>query len=333
MGISNIQYRDIMYEYDQKRMNNRRTMDARLDECIEKIPQIGQIQEQLIQLSMRQARAELLQPEEAARDLPAYKASMQKLIQQKADLLKQNGYPEDYLSPIYCCPDCKDTGYIDFKPCHCLLQAESDMLYANSNLADVLKEENFQSFDPTYYNDEVVDDNLSLTPRQNILRLKDICMDFILHFDNSYDNLIFYGPTGVGKTFLTHCIAKELLDSGHTVVYLTSLQLFDILEKNKFGRDEDSMTTNEQIAYLLNSDLMIIDDLGTELTNSFTNSQLYYFIEERHLQQRCTIFSTNLAFQELHNRYGERIFSRFTGYYNFCKIIGDDIRPIRRFQS
>ena len=85
MGISNIQYRDIMYEYDQKRMNNRRTMDARLDECIEKIPQIGQIQEQLIQLSMRQARAELLQPEEAARDLPAYKASMQKLIQQKAN--------------------------------------------------------------------------------------------------------------------------------------------------------------------------------------------------------------------------------------------------------
>lgn len=150
-------------------------------------------------------------------------------------------------------------------------------------------------------------------------------MDFIRNFDEEYDNLIFYGPTGVGKTFLTHCIAKQLLDTSHTVLYLTSLQLFDILEKNKFNK-EDASTSNEQISYIINSDLLIIDDLGTELVNSFTSSQLFYFIEERHMHRRSTIISTNLSFQELRDRYSERIFSRFTGYYNFYMIIGDDIR-------
>ena len=192
--------------------------------------------------------------------------------------------------------------------------------------------ENFETFRPEYYDDEQIDDNLSLTPRQNILKLKEICLDFIKHFDDSFDNLIFYGPTGVGKSFLTHCIAKELLDTGHTVIYLTSLELFDILEKNKFNRDDDT-ASNELISHLISSDLLIIDDLGTELTNSFTTSQLYYFIEERRLQQHATIFSTNLPFLEMHDRYGEHIFSRFTGYYHFCQIVGADIRTMKRFHA
>lgn len=331
MGMSNIQYRDIMFQYDQTRMNNQRELDRRTEGIIEKIPEIGEIQNQLIQLSLKQARLELLNPKNAAANSTEYESAMQELTQKKTELLIQNGYPKNYLSPIYTCESCKDTGYIEFKPCHCLLRVQSDLLYENSNLAEILNSENFDTFEPEYYDDKQVDENLSLTPRQNIIKLKELCLDFIAHFDDSYDNLIFYGPTGVGKTFLTHCIAKELLDTGHAVVYLTSLQLFDILEKNKFGKNEDAEVSSEQISHLLSSDLLIIDDLGTELTNSFTNSRLYYFIEERHLNQRATIFSTNLSFQELRVRYGERIFSRFTGYYNFCKIVGNDLRPLKRF--
>ena len=103
------------------------------------------------------------------------------------------------------------------------------------------------------------------------------------------------------------------------------MQLFDILEKNKFYKT-DEYINNEQVSYILNCELLIIDDLGTELANSFTTSQLYYFIEERHMKQKSTIISTNLSFQELRERYSERIFSRFTGYYNFYMIAGDDIR-------
>lgn len=333
MGVSKIQYRDIMYRYDQTRMRNQRILDKRMEQITDEIPAIGEIQEQLIHLSIRQAKLELLHPEDAAAENAQYKASMEELIQKKYHLLQEHGYPRDYLSPIYTCPDCKDTGYVDFKPCHCLLQAETRALYNSSNLADILSEENFETFQPEYYDDTQTDSNLSLTPRQNILRIREICLDFIAHFDDAYDNLIFYGAAGVGKSFLTHCIAKELLDSGHTVVYLTSLQLFDILEKNKFGKNEEEPVSNEQISHLLKSDLLIIDDLGTELTNSFTASQLYYFIEERRLQRRAMVISTNLSFQELHDRYGERIFSRFTGHYNFCKIIGEDIRPMKRFHG
>ena len=144
-------------------------------------------------------------------------------------------------------------------------------------------------------------------------------------FDKIYKNIIFYGETGVGKTFITHCIAKALLDTSHTVVYLTAPQLFDILETIKFGRNNEEQY-GSQISYILDSELLIIDDLGTELVNSFTSAQLYYFIEERHLNRKAVIISTNLSFQELRDRYNERIFSRFTGYYNFYMIAGEDIR-------
>jgi DNA replication protein DnaC len=333
MGISASQYGNIMEKYDRTRMKNQRILDERTASIHKEIPEIEKLQGEIIHLSFQQARSELLQPDSASSTAAQYMLHMKELAEKKQDLLEKHGYPRDYLSPIYSCPDCHDTGYIGSKPCHCLTKAQADFLYANANLSDILLEENFDTFRSDYYDDTTVDDNLSLTPKENITKLREICLDFIRHFDDAYDNLIFYGPTGVGKTFLTHCIAKELLDSGHTVVYLTSLQLFDILEKGRFGKGEESEQIQVKMDYLIHSDLLIIDDLGTELTNSFTTSELYHFIEERHLQQRSTILSTNLAFQELHDRYGERIFSRFTGYYNFCKIIGNDIRPLKRFRN
>ena len=299
MGISANQYGSIMDQYDRTRMKNQRILDQRTEALHKEIPELEELQGQIIQLSFQQARNELLQPEQAQSTAARYARHMQALFEKKQALLEEHGYPKDYLSPVYTCPDCHDTGYIDGRPCHCLTKAQADFLYANANLSDILLEENFDTFDSEYYDDTTVNDNLSLTPKENINKLKDICLDFIKHFDDAYDNLIFYGPTGVGKTFLTHCIAKELLDTGHTVVYLTSLQLFDILEKGRFGKDEESEQIRTKTDYLIHSDLLIIDDLGTELTNSFTISELYHFIEERHLQQKSTILSTNLTFQEL----------------------------------
>lgn len=325
MGISNTQYRDIMYEYDNIRMKNQRILDERYEELYKKIPELRKVQDEIIELSAAQARFELLHNEEAEQSNSEYLIKKQKLVERKLQLIKENGYPDDYLLAIYNCPDCKDTGYIGNKPCHCLKQHEIRSLYRSSNLMDVLETENFDTFNEKYYDDKEINENISLTARENILKIKDVCLKFVNSFDNTYNNLIFYGPTGVGKSFMTHCIAKSLLDTSHTVVYLTSLQLFDILEKNKFNK-YDILTSNEQISYILNCDLLIIDDLGTELVNSFTSSQLYYFIEERHLNQKSTIISTNLSFKELRDRYSERIFSRFTGYYNFYMFIGDDIR-------
>ncbi|MCD7826285.1 MAG: ATP-binding protein, partial [Clostridiaceae bacterium] len=322
MGISQAQYRDIMFQYEQTRMKNQRLLDERYKELYQKLPELKEIHDSLVELSVDQAKCELLHP--AASSMQEYIQKKDQLLARKAAILKENAYPSDYLNPIYSCPDCKDTGFANNKPCHCFSQAKIDALYENSNLADILENENFHTFREEYYDDTTVNPNLSITARENIRRIREICLDYVKHFDTTYDNLLFYGPTGVGKTFITHCIAKELLDTSHTVVYLTSIQLFDILEKNRFQK-EDLYTSNEQITYILDCDLLILDDLGTELSNSFTASQLYYFIEERHTKKRSTIISTNLSFSDLRERYSERIFSRFTGYYDFKQIIGNDI--------
>ncbi len=325
MGISQSQYRDIMFEYEQTRMQNQRILDSRQEDLYRKLPELKEIHDTLVELSIDQAKYELLTPEDPARSMEEYARKKDALLSRKAEILRENAYPADYLTPIYTCPDCRDTGYTEKGPCHCFLQAKILSLYENSNLSGILEQENFSTFREDYYDDTTVHPNLSITARENIRRIREVSLSFIEHFDDVYDNLLFYGATGVGKTFLTHCIAKELLDTAHTVVYLTSIQLFDILEKNKFQKEEPG-SASEQITYMLGCDLLIIDDLGTELSNSFTSSQLYYFIEERHIQKRSTIISTNLSFSDLRERYSERIFSRFTGYYDFKQIIGSDIR-------
>lgn len=326
MGISNTQYRDILFQYDQTRMKNQRLLNKRYETLYRKFPELKEIHDKIIELSLQQAAIELLTPEQAEEQRSSYLEKKDALLARKAAILKENHYPADYLNPFYTCADCKDTGFIKSNtPCHCFKQAKLRALYENSNLADALERENFNTFCEELYDETTIHENLSITPRENIRRIREACLDFIKYFDNAYENLLLYGPTGVGKTFITHCIAKELLDTAHTVVYLTSLQLFDMLEKNKFQR-EDTYAANEQISYMLDSDLLIIDDLGTELSNSFTISQLYYFIEERHHKQKSTIISTNLSFSDLRERYSERIFSRFTGYYDFKQIIGNDIR-------
>ena len=145
MGLSNTQYRDIMYKYDQLRLKNKRIVAARYEKLFNKIPKLKEIQNEIINLSTNQARMELLSPDEKL-DEQTYREKKSQLVSKKIELLTKNGYPADYLSPIYSCKDCMDTGYIDNKPCHCLKQYEINSLYANSNLSDILEKENFNTF-------------------------------------------------------------------------------------------------------------------------------------------------------------------------------------------
>ena len=153
MGISANQYGSIMDQYDRTRMKNQRILDQRTEALHKEIPELEELQGQIIQLSFQQARNELLQPEQAQSTAARYARHMQALFERKQALLEEHGYPKDYLSPVYTCPDCHDTGYIDGRPCHCLTKAQADFLYANANLSDILLEENFDTFDSEYYDD------------------------------------------------------------------------------------------------------------------------------------------------------------------------------------
>ena len=246
------------------------------------------------------------------------------MIEKKQALLHEAGYSSDYLEPIYHCKKCKDTGYIGQEPCSCFHQAMIDHLYSDSNMAKILARENFRTFREDYYSDQMTKQGLP-SPRRNIQKVVEHCKTFISRFPN-HDNILFQGSTGVGKTFLSHCIAKEIMNRGFTCVYMTAFQLFRYTCQS-IPLAEKRMLEQETSANLIfQCDLLIIDDLGTEMINKFVISQLFQCLNERLIQEKSTIISTNLSLQEFRNTYSERIFSRIIENYSWQKIYGDDIR-------
>ena len=328
MSLKNHQYNSIMRIYDERQAASRALLSAREKEIEQNLPAYTALREQIIENSMHYARTSLFSGNTSGTE--ELRRQNEELSKKKAALLLANGYPADYLSPVYTCNDCHDTGMIGEERCHCFKQAVVDLLYAQSGISDIIKKENFNTFSFDYYNDTVVDPKTKLTPRQNITRIYEICQSFVRNFDKEFNNLLFYGNSGLGKTFLSHCIAKELLGTAHTVLYLTSYELFDILGKAIHNEDEDFPASAEHI---LDCDLLIIDDLGTELANAFTLSRLNLCINERFINQRSTIISTNFGIQELEAHYGERNFSRIFSSYTPLRFFGEDIRIKKKVEN
>lgn len=324
MGLKNYQYDVILRQYDARRLHAKYIMDKRREEIYNNCPEILDIDNRIAEQSIRRGRLAILGDISALEGLDADNLA---LAREKKRLLVKNGYPEEYLSPQYECPLCRDTGYIGGKQCSCFTAAVSKIVSAESNVRGIILDQNFDHFDFSLYSDapEDYDRFMKCTPYCNIVKVVEQAHNFIDNFDKVYANLLIYGNTGVGKTFLTNCIARELLDSAHTVQYFTAFRFFEYLEKCKFRKDESEREFYDENA-LIDCDLLIIDDLGTELPNSFTASALYAIINERHLKQHPTIISTNISFDELEGRYSERVYSRICKDYTFLRIIGQDIR-------
>ena len=325
MALTNWQYNAIQREYDSRKLNNKYIMKQRQEKAYSKIPALKQMDEELISQSMEAAKLAIYGNASAIEEL---KKKNKELVLCKTELLISNGFPADYLEPIYTCPECKDTGYIEQEKCQCFKQAIVDLIYSQSTIQEIIKEENFDNFRYDYYSKEKTSPITGLTPYENILRVASICKTFIEKVPKDYQNLLIYGNAGVGKTFLANSIANELLQKGVTVLYLTSYQLFELLEKNRFGKNSEQykQPSSMEEDFIYQCDVFIIDDLGTELNNSFITSELYNCINERHLLKKCTIISTNLTPEELAATYSERICSRIMGDYTFLNIFGDDIR-------
>ncbi len=325
MILTNSQYEQLMSKYYERQLRTKHITQQREAEVRAAIPAFNELDRQIRQLSVDYARQRLTKTDHSTSG-GVLQQQIQAVTREKEALLASHGYPTDYLQPVYTCADCKDTGYIGDKKCHCFERAIVDFLYSQSNLQDILDLENFDHFDLSLYPDDYIEETTGQTPRDNMRNILATAKKYVQDFQDEPSNLLLYGNTGVGKTFLTNCIARELLDQSHTVVYLTSLRLFDILETYKFDRYLSHEEKDASAAYILDSDLLIIDDLGTELNNSFTSSQLYHCIDVRLNHRRSTIISTNLSFDDLRERYSERIFSRLTSSYILLKLTGDDIR-------
>lgn len=330
MALKNTQYDRIMREYYRRQLDNKRDQDQRVRTAYEALPQLAQIDHRIASLSVGYARMLLGGSGEALTQL---KKDLSGLAAERREILTGHGYPADFLELRYTCPDCKDTGYIGSEKCHCFKQAVIDLLYTQSNIREILKEENFDCFCFDYYSDQNPDPATGMTPLANMRRVVEECRQFIHTFDEEPKNFFFYGDTGVGKTFLSHCISRELIESAHSVIYFTAFELFDLFSKTTFHRDDGDEELRRMHSYIFDCDLLIIDDLGTELTNSFVSSQLFLCINERILRKRSTIISTNLHMNVFRDTYTERVFSRISSHYTMRKLIGDDIRILKKLKG
>ena len=317
MALTNSQYDTIIRNYEEKQNKNRRLLDERISYVYSHVEGYAELDNAVAANAVSRVR-KLLDGEKDALD--ALHEHTRSLSEQKKQLLMSAGLPEDYLEPVYDCPDCHDTGYQGQVKCHCFKQEEINLLYEQSGIQNMLQSENFSSLSYEYYQDE------DLTRFQNTVIT---CKNFINNFNSDYHNLFFYGTVGTGKSFLSGCIAKELLERGHPIIYFSAAGLFDVLSRAKFDyKNADEL--HRSYEDLFQCDLLIIDDLGTEFTNNFVNSQLFSLINDRHLNQKATVISTNLSLEDFRNRYSDRIFSRITSNYELCKLTGPDIRMYKK---
>ena len=317
MALTNSQYNTLMKTYEEKQLAGRRALEERQNYVNKTIPKYQELSSRISSLSLEYA-SRLLDGDESA--LADMKKNLAALREEKKQLLSLFGLPSDYLELQYDCTDCKDTGYIGNEKCHCFKQKIISLLYQQSNIREMLAENNFSVLSYDFYEDE------DLLHFKNAVKT---CKDFIDCFNSDYHNLFFYGTVGTGKSFLSGCVAKELMDRGHSVIYFSSTGLFEKLSGMSFDYSAKGELA-DLYEDLYSCDLLIIDDLGTELTNNFSSSQFFSCLNERILRKKSIIISTNLSLQELRDRYSDRIFSRITSNFKLCKITGPDIRMYKK---
>lgn len=320
MALSNSQYDSLMRIYQGKQARNQQRLQNKMKEIYLKIPELSKLDDEMTQISLAACFQSM---EEANFKTNEIQEQLLQIKAKRERLLKQHGFTLADLEPTYDCKDCKDTGYINHQKCHCFTQKITELLYQQSHLQNQRDDECFEKFCFDYYSKTQTDSTTGLSAYDAAKKAYQDAFHFSHHLMETKDNMLIFGSTGVGKTFLSSCIAKEAMKQGISVIYFTAFEFFDILEKNVFRKNNESIEQHEQ---LLTCDLLIIDDLGTEFSNSFTDSQLFLCLNERLLRKKSTLISTNLSMKDLAENYSERTFSRIFSNYRLIKLFGDDLR-------
>lgn len=317
LELSNNQYDSLMRQYQRIRFDAEETLRQNKITAYKNIPELGMLDKEIIQ-AMRSKNKENI------------KAVSESLDKKKQEILMQHGYPSDFLTLKYICEDCKDTGFIDNVHCHCFKTMAIRMIYGNHMQNTLFEKENFDTFDFSYYRDEESKESAI----NALSRAKQFVNDVINPSGDSHKNLIIMGNTGVGKTFLCNCIAKELIEHEKFVLYLSAPRLFELYERMTFLKNNHKENISPEIAGLngkniSDCDLLIIDDLGSEFQTTFTVATILDVINQR-LHTGPTLISTNLSLEGIKSSYTERFLSRLVENYTFVNLTGKDIRFIKR---
>ena len=314
----------IFEAFEARRARHEYEQSRRKKQIYSQIPELADIDAEInrqgIILTKRRLKGE---DTEALGD---FKAAVSHLEARRDTLLCTAGYSRADLSVRYDCPQCHDTGYVDGKMCTCLRQALTDSAFTSFDLKPLAKAENFASFNPDYYAD-VPAEGGRVSPRKNSLSLKKLLMDYCEAFDESQENYLFYGPPGVGKTFMSNCVANALIEKNYSVVYTSAAHLIRLVQNSMFEGEGDL----EHIYQTLTEcDLLIIDDLGAEYVTAFSGKQLFEIINTRLLGRKKMIISSNLTNKQIREQYDERLSSRIRGNFTALPFIGEDIRLVKK---
>ena len=312
--------------YDEDKQRREAQFRALQRTCYDREPRLQEIDRELSHTMAKIIASGLRRGTDPRSAIESLKEENLALQQERGELLVRLGYPADALEPKPACEACNDSGWVGSSMCDCLRRYYVREQNAELSRMLDLGTQSFDTFDIQYYSPTETFGRKT-TARENMDHNRDTCYGFARYFPSSLKNLLLSGDPGLGKTFLSACVAREVSGRGYSVVYDTAAHIFQRFEAQKFRRDEDA---EDDVSRYLRCDLLIIDDLGTEMTTSFVQSALYQIINSRLIAQRSTIISTNLNPLQIGERYGEAILSRIRGEYEFLPFFGDDIRKLKK---
>ena len=318
MGYNRDDLIRIKGEYREKYQRARRSADMRAEEIYARIPEVKEIDIALSRTALEIMSAISNGKENAEEALARVKTRNASLMEKRGALLKAAGYPEDYTDVRYDCEKCGDSGYVDGRMCECMKRELVMAGYESSGLGKLISKQSFENFSLEYYK----------TGGANYKHMEfyfSSLRSFAENFSaDTYKNFLLIGGTGLGKTHLSTAVAKAVIERGFDVLYVSAIDMFADFEQKQFGNGEDNTRR------YFDCDLLIIDDLGTELTNQFTVSCLYNVINSRINAARSTFINTNLSKKEIETKYAERITSRIFGEYYPLVFTGVDVRKQKK---
>lgn len=300
---------EALQEKTKQRAEAEAKADARTRELHRALPALEELDRQLAAFGPALVKVMLRKDRQA---LQALEAENRALQAKRRQLLTENGYRPDEDEPVYTCPACRDSGYVELKLCDCVRQRLAVGLYTSTGLGKGLLGKTFDNFSLRYYTGE---------EKQHMETVLSICRSYAERFDENAKPLLFLGKTGLGKTHLSAAIAMTVAKKGYDVLYETAQKLFDRYEAARFGRDSSGAIERYE-----NCDLLLIDDLGTECASQYTSATFFNLLNTRLLNGKPIIINTNLTRAALEKTYGERVLSRLLGDFRVLRFVGTDVR-------
>lgn len=296
--------------------------EMRANEIRDELPEVNEIQNKLSAIGCQISKT-IFMGENAADKIDELRRQSKALVKQRGEILLKNGYSENAMHAEYVCPVCEDRGFLNGKLCTCHKQLLKDIMRSEINALAPLDHCTFDKFDVEKYSSVPLEN--SIVPRYKAEKVFEASRRFAQNFSLNSKNLLFVGGAGLGKTHLSLAIANVVINKGYFVCYGTSQNICDDLQAEQFGRGDDAYYNKNQV---LGCDLLVLDDLGTEIENQYSVATVYNIVNSRILSGKPTVISTNCNFSALEKRYGKRITSRLTGEYTLLYLFGTDIRNL-----